>query len=185
MHTVSAHHTVNIVFMEKHLTSQTSTSILLSHVQFNIRRPPTSHTLTHILDHHKPFLSIREQEVSKSGPYKVTNFIHLICKHQPNLNIHTHIQTTRGGSNQIRNAMVSLILSQEIIRRHSSPFGNLVCRNQWMNEGRHDGSTCAAPVIMFGMKSLCPGASIRVTTFEFVSNFVMPTSMVTPLWSTK
>lgn len=42
--------------------------------------------------------------------------------------------------------------------------------------------TCAAPVIMFGMKSLCPGASIRVTTFESVSNFVMPTSIVTPLW---
>lgn len=41
--------------------------------------------------------------------------------------------------------------------------------------------TCAAPVIMLGMKSLCPGASIRVTTLELVSNFVMPTSIVTPL----
>lgn len=34
---------------------------------------------------------------------------------------------------------------------------------------------------MFGMKSLCPGASIRVTTLDVVSNLVMPTSMVTPL----
>lgn len=34
---------------------------------------------------------------------------------------------------------------------------------------------------MLGMKSLCPGASISVTTLDSVSNLVMPTSMVTPL----
>lgn len=45
--------------------------------------------------------------------------------------------------------------------------------------------TCAAPVIMFGMKSLCPGASISVTTLEVVSNLVMPTSIVTPLHHTQ
>lgn len=38
---------------------------------------------------------------------------------------------------------------------------------------------------MFGMKSLCPGASIRVTTLDVVSNLVMPTSMVTPLQQTR
>lgn len=35
------------------------------------------------------------------------------------------------------------------------------------------------------MKSLCPGASISVTTLEVVSNLVMPTSMVTPLQQTQ
>lgn len=45
--------------------------------------------------------------------------------------------------------------------------------------------TCAAPVIMLGMKSLCPGASMRVTTLEFVSNLVTPTSIVTPLEQTQ
>lgn len=35
------------------------------------------------------------------------------------------------------------------------------------------------------MKSLCPGASISVTTLDVVSNLVMPTSMVTPLQQTQ
>lgn len=35
------------------------------------------------------------------------------------------------------------------------------------------------------MKSLCPGASISVTTLDVVSNLVMPTSMVTPLQQTR
>lgn len=38
---------------------------------------------------------------------------------------------------------------------------------------------------MFGMKSLCPGASISVTTLDAVSNLVTPTSMVTPLQHTR
>ena len=41
--------------------------------------------------------------------------------------------------------------------------------------------TWAAPVIIFGMKSLWPGASINVITLVVVSNFVIPTSIVTPL----
>ena len=41
--------------------------------------------------------------------------------------------------------------------------------------------TWAAPVIMFGMKSLWPGASSRVTSLWLVSNLVSPTSIVMPL----
>lgn len=56
-------------------------------------------------------------------------------------------------------------------------------RAHWL--GVFQRCTCAAPVIMFGMKSLCPGASISVTTLDVVSNLVMPTSMVTPLQQTQ
>lgn len=45
--------------------------------------------------------------------------------------------------------------------------------------------TWAAPVIIFGMKSLWPGASISVITLVVVSNFVIPTSIVTPLKENK
>lgn len=41
--------------------------------------------------------------------------------------------------------------------------------------------TCAAPVIILGMKSLCPGASSNVTIFLFVSNRVIAMSIVMPL----
>ena len=41
-------------------------------------------------------------------------------------------------------------------------------------------SACPAPVIMFGIKSLCPGASNRFTIFLSVSNLVCAMSIVTP-----
>ena len=41
--------------------------------------------------------------------------------------------------------------------------------------------TCAAPVIMLGMKSLCPGASSSMTCLWSVSNSCWATSIVTPL----
>lgn len=46
-------------------------------------------------------------------------------------------------------------------------------------------SACAAPVIMLGMKSLCPGASSSTNRRLRVSKKLVPTSIVTPrdLWS--
>ena len=44
-----------------------------------------------------------------------------------------------------------------------------------------EGQTWAAPVIMLGMKSLCPGASSRCTLKLGVSNWYWATSIVIPL----
>ena len=42
-------------------------------------------------------------------------------------------------------------------------------------------SACDAPVIIFLIKSLCPGASIIVNSYLSVSNFLCARSIVTPL----
>lgn len=61
---------------------------------------------------------------------------------------------------------------------YSRPFNNTSSTHDSMLSGK--GHTCDVPVIMFLMKSRCPGASITVMKYFSVSNFQRAMSMVIP-----